>query len=85
MGEKMLVKRDYARITRLILIGPVGNWIYDRLSKTDYERQVEAVQKMREEGMEHGHVKMSSKHRGKIFTKYGDASLGQQHDGEYTW
>jgi len=78
-------KQDDARTARLFLIGPVGNLIYELCTKTDYDRQVEAVQKMRESGMEHGHVRMSSKHRGKIHTEKGDVIVTEQNDGEYVW
>ena len=76
---------DNSRTARLIMIGPVGNWIYERLAKTDYDRQADAILRMKKEGMEHGQVKMSSKHRGKIFTSQGNAGYTEQHDGEYKW
>ena len=77
--------RDDARTARLILIGPLGNYIYERCTKTDYDRQVEAVQRLKDGGMEHGHVKMSSKNGGKIHTDRGDAIYTQQNDGDYKW
>jgi len=66
-------------------LGPVGNYIYERCTKTDFDRQVESIQKMRDNGMIHGHVRMSSKHGKKIHTKYGNAIATEQNDGEYRW
>jgi len=67
--ENMLAKREKDRAVRTILYGPIGNWIFEQVTKTDYERQVDAIQKMRENGMEHGHVKLKSTRRGKIRTQ----------------
>jgi len=77
--------RDDARIARLIFTGPVGNWIYELCTKTDFDRQADAIQRMRENGMEHGQVKMSSKRRGRIRTDQGDVIVTEQNDGEYVW
>ena len=78
-------KRDNARIARLIFVGPVGNWAYAQLTKSDYDRQVAAIQKLKDNGMEHGHVKLISKRKAEIRIKHVNAKYRQQHDGEYSW
>ena len=83
--ENLPVKIDNERIVRTVLYGPIGNWIIEQITKTDYDRQVEAVQKLRENGMTHGHVKMTSNRGGKITTGKGDVSYRQKHVGEYRW
>ena len=77
--------RDDARTARLILMGPLGNFIFERCTKTDFDRQAENILEMKRNGMEHGHAKMSSNHGGKIHTDICDASYTQQNDGDYTW
>jgi hypothetical protein len=77
--------RDDGRIARLILMGPVGNYIYERCTKTDFDRQAEAIQRMRDNGMEHGEAEMSSKHKRKIHTDKGDFIITEQNDGVYRW
>ena len=84
MSDKDLsVKSDNARLARLILLGPVGNYIYEYFTKTDYERQVEALQRMKEKGLDCTTVKMSSKHEKIIRTKNGEIVINSQNDGEY--
>jgi len=69
------------RDTRIILYGPVGNWIYEQVTKTDFDRQMDTVKKMKENGMEHGKADLTSKREVII----GDNTYTQQHDGKYTW
>ena len=78
-------KKDNSRLIRQIIVGPVGNWLYELLTKTDYDRQVEAIYKLRRQGMEHGRVKMSSTRGGKIHTEKGDIIYRQQHDIDCNW
>jgi len=78
-------KQDDGRTARIILMGPVGNWIYEYFTKTDFDRQRETVEKMRANGMKHGQVKFSSKHGGKISTEKGQVGYEEQNDGEYQW
>jgi len=84
-NENLPVKTDNNRIARTILFGPLGNFIYEQIKKTDYDRQAEAVLKLKEGGMEHGHVKMISNREGKLITKDGDVCYKQNHEGEYRW
>jgi hypothetical protein len=84
-GKKIPAKQDNARIARIVFLGPLGNLIYESFTMSDYDRQVRAIKKMRDNGMEHGHVKMESKRGGKITTSNGDVSYTQQHSGEYKW
>jgi len=83
--ENLPSKRNNDKITRTILYGPIGNWIIEQITKTDYDRQVEAVQKLRDGGMTHGHVKMTSTRGGKIILEKGDVRYKQEHVGEYKW
>jgi len=84
-SENLPANRDNDRLLRTIFLGPIGNWIYEQVTKTDYDRQVEAVQKLKDGGMKHGHVKMTSTRGGKITTEVGDISCKQKHVGEYRW
>ena len=54
-------------------------------SKSDFGRQTKAVQKLRDGGMEHGHVKMSSRHEVIIRVKDVEIKLTTQNDGKYRW
>jgi len=78
-------KRDNDKIIRTILYGPIGEWIHEQVTKTDYDRQVEAVLKMKKNGMDHGHVKLTSTREGTIKTGKGDIIYKQAHEGVYTW
>ena len=84
-NNNLPVKKDNGRLIRTIFTGPVGNWIYERCTKTDFERQVDAVQRMKDNGMEHGEVEMSSKHRRKIRTDKGDFIVTKENNGKYRW
>jgi len=86
MSKKNLPeKKNDDKIVFSILFGPIGNLIREQVTKTDYDRQVDAIQKMRKNGIEHGHVKLKSTRRGKITTQNGDAGYEQTHEGEYRW
>ena len=78
-------KKDDNRTTRLILMGPVGNFFYELFTKTDYDRQEEAMRRLKDGGMEHCDVKMSSKHGGEIHTDTSEIIYRQQHDSEFKW
>jgi len=80
-----IAKEEDARMARIILMGPVGNWIYECCTKTDFDRHRETVEKMRRNGMKHGRVKLSSKHGGKISTEKGEIGYEEQNEGEYEW
>jgi len=79
------ITKDNARTARLIFMGPVGNWIYERCTKTDFERQVEAQERMREKGLNCKKIKMSSKHQKIIRGKTGEIMINEQNDGEYDY
>lgn len=84
-NKSLTAKEDNERLLRTIFLGPVGNYIYEQLTMSDYDRQERAIRRMRESGMEHGHVKMTSSREGKIITKCGGVAYKQKHKGEYTW
>jgi hypothetical protein len=45
-----------------------GNYLYERRTKTDFERRAEAIRRLNDNGMNHWHIKMNGKYGKKINT-----------------
>jgi hypothetical protein len=54
-------------------------------SRSDFGRQAKTIQRLRDGGMQHGHVKMSSKHEMIIRVKDVEFKLTTQNNGKYRW
>ena len=54
-------------------------------SKSDFGRQAKTVQRLRDGGMEHGHVNMSSMHEMKIRVKDVEFTFTTHNKGKYKW